>query len=52
MDKLKNVFVVVLNIYIVIGILIIFLVEMIGFWFVNEKLVIFDNRIVVVNWVY
>lgn len=51
-DKLKNVFAAALNIHIAIGILIIFLAETIGLWFVNEKLVIPDNRIAAANWVY
>ena len=37
-DKLKNVFAAALNIHIAIGILIIFLAETIGLWFVYEKL--------------
>lgn len=51
-DRLKKVFATALNIHITIGIFIILLAETIGLWFVNEKLVIPENRTAAANWVY
>lgn len=52
MEKLKKVFAVSLNIHIAIGFLIVLLSETLGLWFVNEKLVIPEDRIIAANWVY
>lgn len=51
-DRLKKVFAVALNIHIAIGSFIIILAETIGLWFVNEKLVISEGRMVAANWIY
>ena len=51
-DRLKKVFAAALNIHITIGIFIIFLAETVGLWFVNEKLVIPESRMIAANWVY
>ncbi len=51
-ENLKKVFAASLNIHIVIALVIVLLAETIGLWFVNEKLVIPDDRIVAANWVY
>ena len=50
--KLKDVFSASLNIHIVIGLIIVLLAETIGLWFVNNKLVIPEDRIIAANWVY
>lgn len=51
-DNLKKIFSAALNIHIAIALIIIILAETIGLWFVNNKLVIPDDRIIAANWVY
>ena len=50
-DRLKNVFSSSITIQIGLSILIILLVEAVGIWFVNNKMVIPENRLVAANWV-
>lgn len=50
--RLKDVFSASLNIHIVIGLIIVLLAETIGLWFVNNKLVIPEDRMIAANWVY
>lgn len=52
LKRLKDIFATSLNIHIIIGLLIIFLAETIGLWFVNNKLVISEDRIIAANWAY
>jgi O-antigen/teichoic acid export membrane protein len=51
-ESVSKVFCVSINIYIIIAIFVLLLGETIGLWFVNNILVIPDNRIYAVNWVY
>lgn len=52
MQRLKNVFAASLNIHMAIAVIIVLLAETVGLWFVNEKLVIPEERMVAANWVY
>lgn len=51
-DRLMRVFCTSINIHASICIIAFILAETIGLWFVNEKLVIPQNRMVAANWVY
>lgn len=51
-DKLKLIFNLNLTIYIILSILFLLLAETIGLWFLNNKLVIPDNRLIAANYVY
>lgn len=51
-ERLKNVFSTSLNIHICIAFIIVLLAETIGLWFINNKLVIPNGRMVAANWVY
>lgn len=50
--RLQNIFSSSINIQIILGGGILLLAETIGLWFLNNKLVILDNRLVAANWVY
>ena len=41
-----------INVQILISIIVLFLAETIGFWFLNTKVVIPDDRLIAANWVY
>ena len=51
-EGLCRVFAAALNIHLGIALLVIFLAETIGLWFVNAKLVIPAERMVAANWIY
>ena len=51
-EKLKRVFSSAVTIQIGISLIIILLAETIGLWFLNNKMVIPDNRLIAANWVY
>lgn len=51
-EKLKRIFSSSVTIQIGISLIIIILAETIGLWFLNNKMVIPDNRIVAANWCY
>lgn len=51
-DSLKRVFSTALFIQLVLTVLIVFLTESVGLWFVNNKLVIPDERLNAANWVF
>lgn len=51
-ERLKNTFSGLLNIHIVFALCIVILLETIGIWFVNYKLVIPESRLVAANWVF
>lgn len=50
-ERLKQVFTISVNIHIIISIIVIFLVETIGLWFLYEKMVIPENRMTAAMWV-
>ncbi len=50
-DKLKRVFSLSLTIHFFIGIAVVFLVEVVGVWFLNNKLQIPEDRLGAANWV-
>jgi O-antigen/teichoic acid export membrane protein len=50
-EKLKRIFSTAINIQIVLAILIVFLIETLGLWFVNYKMNIPANRVYAANWV-
>lgn len=50
--QLKRVFSTCFSIYVLLSIIILILSETVGLWFLNNKMVIPDNRIVAANWVY
>lgn len=52
MVRLKQTFSVCFSIYVMLSILIVFLAETVGLWFVNNKLVIPEDRMIAVNWLY
>jgi O-antigen/teichoic acid export membrane protein len=51
-EKLKDVFAAAMNIHIILGLFIVLLLETVGLWFLNNKLVIPADRMVAANWVY
>jgi O-antigen/teichoic acid export membrane protein len=51
-EQLKKVFNLSITIYVLIGIMILFLAETFGLWFVNHKLVIPENRMAAARWIY
>lgn len=51
-DKLKKTFNSALNIHIGIAVLILFLAETVGLWFVNYKLNVPTSKLNIINWVY
>ena len=51
-DKLKSIFSSSITIQILLSIIIFIIAETIGLWFLNEKLVIPENRLVAANWCY
>ena len=51
-EKLKRVFSSAVTIQIGLSLIIILLAETIGLWFLNNKMVIPDNRLIAANWVY
>lgn len=50
-ERLKQVFSTSVNIHIIISIAVVFLVETIGIWFLNNKMVIPDDRMTAAMWV-
>jgi O-antigen/teichoic acid export membrane protein len=50
--QLRKIFSLIFTVYILIGILILLLAETVGLWFVNNKLVIPDDRIDAARWIY
>lgn len=52
LDALKRVFNTSLLIYIILSLLLVFLAETIGLWWINNKLVIPETRLLASNWVY
>ena len=50
--QLEKVFSISLTIHIIIAIIIVIILETIGLWFLNNKLEIPEDRILVANWVY
>jgi len=50
--KLQRIFSLILTIYVVVALFILICSETIGLWFVNNRLVIPENRIVAANWAY
>lgn len=50
--RLNQFFNATLECYIILILLLLLVVEIIGYWFVNYKLIIPDNRIVAANWVF
>lgn len=51
-EKLRNIFSTSLNIYLIISLIVIVFGETLGYWFLNNHLVIPDNRINAANWIY
>jgi O-antigen/teichoic acid export membrane protein len=51
-EKLKDIFAAAMSIHIVLGFFIVILLETIGLWFLNNKLVIPADRMFAANWVY
>jgi O-antigen/teichoic acid export membrane protein len=51
-EQLKKIFSICLTIYILIGVVIVLLAETAGFWFMNHKLVIPENRMNAARWIY
>ncbi len=51
-ERLKQVFSMCFNIYMILVIIIIILAETIGLWFLNNELIIPENRINAANWIY
>lgn len=51
-EKLKKVFCTAINVQIILIFIISLLLETIGVWFLNNKMVIPDDRIVAANWVF
>ncbi|GET33966.1 hypothetical protein PbJCM13498_28290 [Prolixibacter bellariivorans] len=52
MEQLKKTFSMTMNIYIVLGIVILILAETVGLWFLNHRMTIPPDRIVAAHWVY
>lgn len=52
MNKLKNVFCTAINVQVALIFVITILLETIGLWFLNYKMVIPDNRLEAANWVF
>lgn len=50
--RLKNIFCTSINIQAILGFIIIVIAETLGLWFLNEKMVIPENRILAANWVF
>ena len=51
-ERLKNIFSSAVTIQIILALIILLLAETIGLWFLNNKMVIPDDRIIAANWVY
>lgn len=51
-ENLKKTFAGTLNIHILFGFCIVVLLETVGLWFVNNKLVVPTDRLTAINWVY
>lgn len=51
-DRLKKVFSSAVTIQAIIAVIIVVLAESVGLWFLNEKMVIPNNRIIAANWCY
>lgn len=51
-DRLKEVFCTAINVQIILIVCIIFLMETIGLWFLNYKMVIPEDRLFAANWVF
>ena len=51
-EKLKKVFCTAINVQLIIIIIITILLETIGLWFLNYKMVIPDDRMIAANWVF
>lgn len=51
-QRLKQVFSVCVTIYFLLSLLFLVLAETVGLWFLNNKLIIPEDRIVTANWVY
>lgn len=52
MDRLANVFSTAINIHSLLSLLVVLVAETVGLWFLNEKMVIPDNRFFAANWVF
>lgn len=52
LDKVKEVFSVSVTIYLLLSVIILILGETIGLWFVNNKLIIPQSRMIAANWIY
>ena len=50
--RLKQVFVTSVNMHILIAVTVVLLAETVGLWFLNEKMVIPEGRLVAAMWVY
>ena len=51
-DKLRDIFSTSIRIYFLLSLLVLFLGETVGLWFLNEKLVIPAERLEAANWIY
>jgi O-antigen/teichoic acid export membrane protein len=51
-ERLQSVFSTSINIYVILSLIIIFLGETIGLWFINNYLIIPANRVTAANWIY
>lgn len=52
LDKLKKIFCTSINVQVVLIVIITVLLETIGLWFVNYKMVVSPDRLIAVNWVF
>lgn len=51
-DRLNKVFSTAINVQVILGIIITIILETLGFWFLNNKMIIPAERIVAANWVF
>lgn len=51
-DRLKKVFSASVTIQAIIAVIIVILAETVGLWFLNEKMIIPDNRMIAANWCF
>lgn len=51
-DSLKCIFSTSLNIYILLSVIVLIVGETLGLWFINSQLVIPEDRMIAVNWLY
>lgn len=52
LDRLQNIFSTSINIYLLLSLVVIIFGETVGLWFVNNQLVIPDDRMNAANWIY